>query len=177
MIQKLGWFDASYHIPGIVRDPSRPNAHGRTVDAFTENVDVFPTLCELLGEPIPRQCDGRSLVPWLEAATPRGWRNAAVHEWDWRDQLLHRGTTDGWPDDRRLHQMHLTVRRTADHSYVQFGDGSWRCYDLTADPGYGVRITDTAIALQHAQALLTWRQEISARDLTGVLITPAGPIG
>jgi hypothetical protein len=115
-------------------------------------------------------------LPWLDGTPPAQWRAAAVHEWDWRDQLLQRGATDGWPSDRRLHRMHLTVRRTADHAYVQFGDGSWRCYDLAADAGYGVRITDPAVALEHAQALLTWRQEVSARELTGVLITPAGPL-
>ena len=46
LIQKLGFLEASYHVLGIVRDPHRPEAHGTVVDAFTENVDLFPTICE-----------------------------------------------------------------------------------------------------------------------------------
>jgi arylsulfatase A-like enzyme len=176
LIQKAGWFDASYHVLGIVRDPARPHAHGTVVDVFTENVDVFPTLCELVGEPIPRQCDGRSLTPWLDGESPESWRTAAVHEWDWRDQLLQFGARDGWPARRGLARQHLTVRRTTDHAYVQFGDGDWRCYDLAADPHYGARITDPAVVLPHAQALLTWRQEVSERTHTSTLITADGPL-
>jgi arylsulfatase A-like enzyme len=176
LIQKLGWFDASYHVLGIVRDPSRPHAHGTKVDAFTENVDLFPTLCEMIDEPIPRQCDGLSLLPWLDGRTPEGWRDAAVYEWDWRDQLLHLGARDEWPARRGLVRQHLTVRRAMDHAYVQFGNGDWRCYDLAADAHYGVRITDPAMVLPHAQALLSWRQEISERTHTSTLITEAGPL-
>jgi len=56
MLSKTGFFDESYRIPLIVRDP-RPEAaaaRGRQVEAFTESVDVMPTILELLGAPIPR---------------------------------------------------------------------------------------------------------------------------
>ena len=47
--EKLGYWEQSYHILGIVRDPRHPGTHGTVVDAFTENVDVMPTLCEAMG--------------------------------------------------------------------------------------------------------------------------------
>lgn len=75
--EKVGFFEQSYHIVGIMRAPQSPSGHGRVVDAFTENVDVFPTLCELLDAPVPPQCDGRSLVPCSSArrqATGARWR-------------------------------------------------------------------------------------------------------
>ena len=42
LIQKVGFFEPSYHILGIVRDPRRPGGHGTVVERFTENVDVLP---------------------------------------------------------------------------------------------------------------------------------------
>ncbi|NIR39236.1 MAG: sulfatase-like hydrolase/transferase, partial [Actinobacteria bacterium] len=52
---KYGYFDQAFHIPLIVRDP-RPGAdagRGRRVDRFTENVDVMPTILDLLGADVP----------------------------------------------------------------------------------------------------------------------------
>ena len=43
MLGKGGFFDGSYHIPLIVRDPRRGKTAGSTVDRFTEAVDIFPT--------------------------------------------------------------------------------------------------------------------------------------
>ena len=86
---KQGFFEASYHIPLIVRDP-RPAAaqqRGAVVDAFTEHVDVMPTIVDWLGGAVPLQCDGQSLLPWTEgrADAAQGWREAAHWEYDWRD--------------------------------------------------------------------------------------------
>ncbi len=64
LLGKCGYFDASYRIPLIVRDPRRPKAHGTAVDSFTENVDIMPTMLDALGLDIPVQCDGRSLRPF-----------------------------------------------------------------------------------------------------------------
>jgi len=47
LIQKAAWFEQSYHILCIVRDPRAEK--GLTVEAFTENVDIFPTLCDAVG--------------------------------------------------------------------------------------------------------------------------------
>ena len=63
--QKVGWFEESHHIVGIVRDPPRAAdaTRGAVVERFTENVDIFPTLCEAMGIEIPVQCDGLPLTP------------------------------------------------------------------------------------------------------------------
>ena len=70
LIQKGGFFEASYHIPCIIRDPRRPKAHGTVVERFTENVDILPTLCEAMGVAIPAQCDGLPLTPFLAGEDP-----------------------------------------------------------------------------------------------------------
>jgi len=166
LVEKMGWFEPSYHVPCIVRDPRRPESAGDVIDVFTENVDVFPTLCELLGADIPRQCDGRSLVAFLERRTPEEWRDAAYWEFDWR--LFQPGaTTTRWPADRRGARHNLAVRRSADTAYVQFADGRSLLYDCVADPHWQRPLDDPAQAFDEARAMLAWRAEHTERTLTG----------
>jgi arylsulfatase A-like enzyme len=174
LLGKLGWFDVSYHILGIIRDPSRPAGRGVVVDEFTENVDIFPTLCEAMGVAVPLQCDGVALQPFLDGGTPDSWRDAAHYEWDWRDFYIHAGAVPDELSDRQLERQNLAVRRSKDRAYVQFGDGSWRCYDLAADPTWHTEITDASVVLTEAQAMLVWRAEHADRQLTGMLLQRGG---
>jgi arylsulfatase A-like enzyme len=60
-------YEVAAHSPLIIRAPSvTPERTARLV----EFVDIFPTLCERSGLPVPAQCDGRSVfsTPWKTAA-------------------------------------------------------------------------------------------------------------
>ena len=171
LIQKLGYFEESYHIPAIVRDPREPG--GRVVEAFTENVDVFPTLCEAMGVEVPAQCDGAPLTPFLRGETPPGWRDAAHWEFDWRSMLIPTaGDVPPW--DRTLEAMSLATIRTATTGYVQFADGAALCFDLAADPTWRTRQTDPAAILAMAQAMLAWRAQHADRTMSGMLLQDGG---
>lgn len=174
LVGKLAWFEPSYHILGIVRHPHLPGAHGTTVDAFTENVDLFPTICDAIGAPIPAQCDGLPLTPFLRGETPPWWRDAAHWEFDWRDVLLELGREDGWPWNRRLEQLHLATVRDDRGMYVQFGDGSWRCFDLATDPTGRTELHDPARVLGYAQQMLLWRSRHADRTHTHMLVKDGG---
>ena len=90
---KYSYFDQSFHVPLIVRDP-RPAAargRGRQVRAFTENVDVMPTILEAIGLEVPHQCDGESLAPFLAGDAPVQWRREAHFQLDFRDVLERPG--------------------------------------------------------------------------------------
>ena len=50
-------YDASIHIPGIVRFPGQVAA-GERCDNILSMVDWFPTLCGLAGIPVPRSIEG-----------------------------------------------------------------------------------------------------------------------
>ncbi|MEI6485208.1 MAG: sulfatase-like hydrolase/transferase [Sphingomonadales bacterium] len=175
LIQKCAWFEASYHVPAIIRDPRRPAGHGRQVDAFTEAVDILPTLAEAMGIPVPLQCDGLPLTPFLDGGDPPFWRQAAHWEWDWRYTHIPAGP-HAWPWDRRLEDKTLLVHRDETIGYVQFGNGSAVAFDLAADPSWRTRLTDPVRLLAAAQALLGWRACHADRTLTGLLIE-AGGIG
>ena len=167
--QKVGWFEESHHIIGIVRDPSTAadSTRGTVIERFTENVDVFPTLCEAMGIEVPVQCDGVPLTPLLHGEEPPWWRDAAHWEFDWRDALLAFGPHE-WPWDRRLERQNLAVRRTESLAYVQFGNGSWKCFDLAADPTWRTEVTDPEVVLPEAQAMLTWRSGHAERTWTSL---------
>ena len=169
LIQKLGFFESSYAIPCIVRAPGR--AAGHIVTDFTEAVDVLPTLAELLGQEVPAQCDGTSLVPFLDRVQPEPWRRAAHWEYDWRDMAMGPHRTAGGAD-RRLERANLAVERTATHAYVQFADGSWLCFDLAADPGWHVTTEDPAVVLPLAQSMLAWRSTHLGGTYTQRLLGP-----
>ena len=70
--------------------------------------------------------------------------------------------------------MNLAVRRTNDVAYVQFGDGSYLCYDLATDSTWRTQVADTTVVLRHAQEMLTWRMRHADRTLTGLLVEDGG---
>jgi arylsulfatase A-like enzyme len=170
---KLGYFEQSYHIVGIVRHPHHPQAHGSVVDAFTENVDIFPTICDFIDAPVPTQCDGLPLTPFLRGETPPWWRDAAHWEYDWRDQFIERGPHE-WPWDQRLERQHVATIRDADGAYVQFGDGSSLSFDLQIDPTWHTPMTDPGRILHYAQRMLTWRSRHTDRTMTDMLVLDGG---
>jgi arylsulfatase A-like enzyme len=175
--EKVGFFEQSYRIIGMVRAPQFAGGHGRLVDAFTENVDILPTLCELIAAPIPAQCDGHSLVPWLAGDTPADWREMATWEYDWRQLYVSDDANSSalqWPHDRRLERQHLCTQRDAHTAYVQFGNGDWLAFDLAADPTWRTPITDTARVLPLAQRMLTWRSQHANRELSGFKLEDGG---
>ncbi|WP_248792116.1 hypothetical protein, partial [Escherichia coli] len=91
------------------------------------------TIAEALGQPVPKQCDGLPLTPLLAGDDVEHWRTAASYEYDWRHFFIRMQERD-WPWDRRPEMQNLAVRRYDDLAYVQFGDGTWLCFDTKADP-------------------------------------------
>ncbi|HVB71067.1 MAG TPA: sulfatase-like hydrolase/transferase [Acidimicrobiales bacterium] len=172
LLEKLGFFPQSYHIVGLWRDPLRADA-GVTVNSFTENVDLLPTLAAALGLDVPAQCDGRSLDSVMDGDVA-SWRATAHYEWDYRNGQLRRQATRR-SVDWALSGLNLAVSVGDDIAYVQFGDGSYRCFDLLADPTWRTECTDADRVLAAAQEQLVWRQTHQRRELTDLLLRPSRP--
>jgi arylsulfatase A-like enzyme len=181
LLHKLGWFDSSFHVPLIVRDP-RPEGDGRrghVVDDYTEHVDVVPTLLDLLGADVPLQCDGRPLTGFLHDRDGNGagdgvddWRRETHFEFDFRDagsDLLERAF------DLTLEECSIAVLRDDAGKYVHFAGMPPIFFDLDADPDQIVnRAGDPAYAnvvLAYAQRMLSWRMRHQERTLTGMKLT------
>jgi len=174
---KEGYFDQAYHIPMIVRDPRREAdaSRGRVVDALTESVDVMPTILDWLGQEVPVQCDGTSLLPFLHGDPPKGWRRDVHWEFDFRDipnQVPE--TTLGVTSD----QCNLCVIRDERYKYVHFPALPPLFFDLQQDPMELHNLaTDPAhqgLVLQYAQKMLSWRMAHADRTLTNTFLTPDG---
>ena len=173
--EKLGFYDASYHIPLIVRWPGASGPAGRVIDAITENVDVFPTICDLIGTTTPRGCDGRSLRAWLDGEPPAAWRDAAHWEYDFR-----RPETDviEQASGLAMSECNLAVLRDHRGKYVHFAGLPPLFFDLAEDPFETVdRAGDPAYqdrVLSYAQRMLSWRMSSDDEELSGYLATPDG---
>jgi len=66
-------FQTSLRAPLIVHDPRREG--GIRTERLTEFVDIYPSLCELAGLPVPEHTEGRSFVPLMKRPT-RPWKDA-----------------------------------------------------------------------------------------------------
>ncbi len=177
---KLGFFDQSYHIPLIIRDPRRAAdaSRGKRFDVFTENVDIMPTMLAWLGMEIPSQCDGRSLLPILESASvPASWRTAVHWEYDFR--YVANGLMDDHPGVS-VHQCQLGVLRDKRFKYVHFPALPPLLYDLQNDPGELHDVSHDPdyqqTRLEYAERLLSLRMRYTARGLSETLLTPQGPV-
>jgi arylsulfatase len=105
--------ESSIRIPLIARWPGRIAAHAVT-NALVEIIDVYPTLLEVAGCPVPTRCLGRSLWPLLRQAT------AELRE----SQLCEIAS-----DERRI------MLRTRRNKLAIDGESrTYMLYDLEADP-------------------------------------------
>lgn len=177
MLGKGGFFDASYHIPLIIRDPAAGGAAGRQVERFTTAADVMPTLAERLGQPAVNHQDGRSLMPFLTGGEPAGWRDAAFWEFDFRDiaQGLAEAHFGLGPD-----ACNLSVIRDDAFKYVHFAGLPPLLFDLKADPA---ELRDVAgdpaylaVRLRYAEALLVLKARHLDQTLAYTHLSAGGPV-
>ena len=76
----------AWRVPGVTHP-------GETCARAVDFTCIYPTLCELTGQPLPSHLEGRSIVPLLKnpqaawdfpAVTTQGFKNHAVRSDDWR---------------------------------------------------------------------------------------------
>ncbi len=119
-------------VPLIVNCPARVPA-ARVSDALTDCSDIFPTLLELAGVPLPAglKIDGRSFAP--EALGRRG-------AWQPRDHIF---------------AQYAGERAVRDHRYKLYGDG--RLFDVETDS-----LEKTDLAASSDPAVASARRRLQA---------------
>jgi arylsulfatase A-like enzyme len=122
-------------------------APGKPSNALTEFVDIYPSLCELVGIPVPEFLEGTSFAPLMDSPD-LPWKSAAF-------SLYPRGKTMGWS------------MRTDRYRYTEWGnlkqEAQFReLYDHETDPDENVNIAgrpemaETVAQLSH-QLHRGWR--------------------
>ena len=174
---KSGYFDEAFHIPLIIRDPdgAANGMRGREVAAFTEHVDVMPTILEWLDRDVPAQCDGSPLLPFVRGETPKNWRREAHWEFDWRHvpELSGENGLELQPD-----QCHLAAIRDDAYKYVHFPALPPLLFDLKGDPDQLVnRAGDpdyAGVRLAFTEKMLSWRMTHADRTLANTFLDTGG---
>jgi len=178
LLGKLGYFDESFHIPMIIRDPDAraDGSRGKVVKQFTETVDTVPTVLGWLGQPVPRACDGHSLLPFLrDGAPPDGWRSEVHYEFDFRNVFYSK------PEETlglTMDECSLAVVQDERYKYVHFAAQAPLLFDLGRDPGqlHDVAADDAyaAVMRDYSGKMLNWRLLHAERTLTGYAASPDG---
>jgi arylsulfatase A-like enzyme len=179
LLGKIGYFDESFRIPLIVRDPSAAAdaTRGRIVERFTETVDTMPTILDWLDAGVPRQCDGRSVLPFVhgDGAAPRDWRTEVHYEYDFRDIFYSK------PEDvlgLHMDECSLAVVQDENYKYVHFAALPPLFFNLATDPAQLNNLagdpTHARNMGDYAQKMLSWRMRHADRTLTGYRATPQG---
>jgi arylsulfatase A-like enzyme len=169
LLGKESYFDQSARIPLIIRKPgpSSDNNQGLVYDQFSENIDVMPTILDVLDLEIPLQCDGHSLRPFLEGNVPENWRQQVHWEMDFRNIRTEEPQREM---NIRADECCFSVIRDHHYKYVHFAALPPILYDIANDPEEKVNLATKAsyagIVAQYVQTMLSWRMTYAERTLT-----------
>ncbi|EPJ52292.1 MAG: sulfatase family protein [Osedax symbiont Rs2] len=174
-------YDSAVHVPLIIRDPRQQQTHGSTVNAFTESVDIMPTILQWADSSfaIPSSVDGHSLAAFLQGHTPENWREHIFYELDFAEP----GAPTLWQQqlDLSLEQANVAVLRDRQYKLVHFnGNLPALLFDIQADPAEMCNLaTDPSyqtVLLQMSQKMLNHRMSNANSSLSEMRVTASGTV-
>ncbi len=133
--EKTRFYEGSVRVPLLVRYPRRFQG-GSTVTANVSLCDLYATLCDLAGLPIPEGLDSRSTVG-LMSGSEAGWDNEVVSQFE---------------------RTHVMIKRNA-LKYQYYGShGPEVLFDLARDPG---ETTDVSLQPGYAEMMRGFRARLA----------------
>jgi N-acetylglucosamine-6-sulfatase len=121
LIDKRVAYEESIRVPMLMRCPQLFKG-GTVVDQVVANIDVAPTIMEVMGLAAPAHFDGRSMVPLLRGESVP-WRDVFLYVYYWEKNFPQSPTVFSLRGDR--------------YKYITYY-GLWdadELYDLQNDPG------------------------------------------
>lgn len=179
MLSKFSFHDSVFHVPLIIRAPGSKSdpIRGTSVDDFTEIVDLMPTILDMVGQEIPLQCDGRSLLPFCFGDTPEHWRQEYHAEFDLRAPY---DFDEDIPFGLEINQCGVNIIRGERYKYVHFAGLPPLFFDLQTDLDEFMDLSGNPDfqkpMLEYAQKLLSWRMEHDDPSLTRLHLNDDGKV-
>ena len=179
MMAKFSYYEQTYFIPLIIRDPRATSdpGRGKTIDAFSENIDLMPTILEWLGLEVPVACDGEPLLPFCQGQDVQNWRTEAHAEFDFRH---FPGPDDGRELGLTPDQCAANLIRDRRYKYVHFTGLPPLFFDLENDPHEFHNLAGDpnyhGLVLEYAQKMLSWRMNHDERTLANTRLGPGGMV-
>jgi arylsulfatase A-like enzyme len=153
---KMTNYEIDTRTPFIIR-VARGNGKGQQINRMVEFVDIYPTLCELAGLPIPDHLQGVSSVPLIDNPN-RPWKKAVF------SQFLREGI---WTAPDGIEYMGYSIR-TERYRYVAWMNWetkeyvAYELYDHQTDPAENLNLAGqpqyaAIVAELEAQRKAGWR--------------------
>jgi len=133
---KQNLYDHSVRVPLVISAPGLPR--GKRSDSLCYLLDLFPTICDLTGLPIPSTVEGRSLLPLL--ANPKAKLRDSVF-------LAYRHVQRGVRTDR----WKLILYNAGGHQTTQLFDlrnDPWEMKNLASHPAQAGRLRELTALLK-----------------------------
>ncbi|MFT7486376.1 MAG: choline-sulfatase [Candidatus Paceibacteria bacterium] len=155
-------YQTNVHVPLIVRLPDG-RAAGRVVNDPTSTVDIFPTLLDLLGLPLPEPVAGLSLVPTFDGRS-LGVRNL------FSEATQPTGTSIeqdfGWENQLKTKSIRRGKWKYIQAPYLRYQE----LYNLETDPEERHNLMD-GLSPEHGnvvsglrKSLDAWRMQVNPRE-------------
>ncbi|MFW6189014.1 MAG: sulfatase [Planctomycetota bacterium] len=134
--------DSLLHVPLLISRPGQLDP-GKREGTFVEEVDLLPTLLEMMDVEVPFGVQGRSALPYLRGET-EGHKEAVYGEicppWLFNPHATYEDFVRDWEENHEgLPSFNVPGDftksiRDADYRYVWYGTGEEELYDKDADP-------------------------------------------
>lgn len=148
LMGKQNLYDHSIRIPFIVQGPGLPS--NQVVDALSYQIDIFPTIGQLVGIEIPDTVEGKSLIPLIHGETQKIHDSAFALYKD-----VQRMVFDGRWKLIRYYRSDSGSKGTDRIQLFDLKEDPWEINDLSNNTLYQNRI-------RHLQELLIqWQMEIN----------------
>jgi len=121
---KQSVYEHSVRVPLVMRGPGVPA--GARQNGFVYNYDIFPTVCEMAGVPIPGTVEGRSLAPVL-AGRAKAVRDSVFAAYRNLQRMVR---------DERYKLIKYSVKGEKHTQLFDLVDDPWETKSLADDPAY-----------------------------------------
>jgi len=146
LMGKQNIYEHSVHVPLVICGPSSPS--GQKCDAFCYLLDIYPTLCELIGISIPSSVDGHSLVPII-----RGQKQKMRETLFFAYKDVQRGVRD---ERYKLMEYFVKDKRTTQLFDLQ--SDPWEIDNRASNPNYVQNLQ------RLRKELLRWKEQLGDRS-------------